>query len=161
MTTRWGVPPQREQWGPKLVGERMIAAVRWAAFSGGRVGPAGIKGSMPAFNPTLDDHLDEGWGLPEIAGDDEPEAKRLRVQATAEQITAHEAALNWPAVYLYPAHEGSARFLCLWVRCKVHKRPFDEAISRRGTISRATAFRLRDRGLSLIAQGLDRDRVRL
>lgn len=65
---------------------------------------------MPALNPTLDDHLDEGWGLPEIAGDDEPgDGKRLVVQASAAQISAYEAALRWPALYLYPAHEGSAR----------------------------------------------------
>lgn len=154
--------PDIETWTPKLVGERMIAALRWATYTGGAVGPAGIRGSMPAFNPTLDDHLDEGWGLPDVAGDEEPgDGKRLVVQATAAQITAHEAALSWPAVYLYPSYEGSARMLCLWARCKVYRRPFDDAIKRRGTISRATAFRLRDRGLSLISQGLDRDKVKL
>lgn len=166
-----------ETWTPKLVGERMVEAVRWAAFTGGKVGPGGIKGSMPSFNPTLDDHLDEGWGLPETAGDEEPgNGKRLVVQATAAQITAYEAALNWPAVYLYPAHEGSARLLCLWVRCKVHRRPFEGAIKARYSrmvqrdgdkaqrewgMSRATAFRLRDRGLSIISVGLDRDGVPL
>ncbi len=153
---------QIETWTPDLVGKRMTAALRWATYSGGAVGPAGIRGSMPAYNPTLDDHLDEGWGLPEAAGDDEPGGgKRLIVQATAAQITAHEAALSWPAVYLYPAHDGSARMLCLWLRCKVFRRPFDEAVKRRGTISRATAFRLRDRGLSIISIGLDKDGVKL
>jgi hypothetical protein len=151
-----------ETWTPKIVGDRMVAALRWATYTGGRVGPGGIKGSMPAFNPTLEDHLDEGWGLPDRAGDDDPEdGKRLVVQATAAQITAHEAALNWPADFLYPAHEGSARMLCLWLRCKVHKRSFDDAIKRRGTISRATAFRLRDRGLTIISVGLDLRRVPL
>ncbi|WP_147373487.1 hypothetical protein [Gemmobacter lutimaris] len=33
---------------------------------------------------------------------------------------------------------------------------FDVAIMRRGTIARATAYRLRDKGLSLILQGLPR-----
>lgn len=153
---------QIETWTPKLAGDRMVAALRWATYTGGRVGPSGIKGSMPAFNPTLDDHLDEGWGLPDRAGDDDPEdGKRIVVQATAAQITAYEAALNWPARYLYPAHEGSARMLCLWLRCKAHKRPFEDAVKRRGTISRATAFRLRDRGLTIISIGLDRDGVPL
>lgn len=151
-----------ETWTPKLVSERMVEAVRWATYSGGKVGPGGIKGSMPAFNPTLDDHLDEGWGLPEAAGDDEPgDGKRLVVQATAAQITRHEAALLWPVRYLHPDYEGSARMLCLWLRCKVYRRPFEDEVKRRGTISRATAFRLRDRGLSIISMGLDRDGVAL
>lgn len=151
-----------ETWTPKLVGERMTAALRWATYSGGKVGPAGLRGSMPSFIASLDDHLDEGWGLPEVAGDEEPgDGKRLIVQATAAQITAHEAALSWPAVYLHPGHVGSARMLGLWLRCKVYRRPFDEAVKRRGTISRATAFRLRDRGLSLISIGLEKDGVKL
>lgn len=152
-----------ETWTPKLAGDRMAAALRWATYNGGKVGPGGIRGSMPSFNPTLDDHLDEGWGLPEAAGqdDDIEPPKRLIVQATAAQITAYEAALSWPAVYLYPAHEGSARMLCLWLRCKVHRRPFEDAVKRRGTISRATAFRLRDRGLTIISMGLDKDGVPL
>lgn len=150
-----------ETWTPKLVSERMVAALRWATYSGGRVGPSGIVGSMPSFNPSLEDHLEAGWGLPEVAGDEEPEQKRLVLNATAAQITSYEDALHWPARYLYPAHEGSARMLCLWLRCKVLRRPFDDVVKRRGTISRATAFRLRDRGLTIISIGLDRDSVRL
>lgn len=150
-----------ETWTPKLAGERMIAAVRWASYSGGTVGPAAIRGSMPAFNPTLDDHLDEGWGLPEVAGDDTPADRRLFLNVTAAQISAHEAALGWPSRYLYPDHEGSGRMLCLWLRCKAHRRSFDDAVKRRGLISRATAFRLRDRGLTMISMGLARDRVPL
>ena len=153
---------QIETWTPKRVGEAMTAALRWATYSGGKVGPAGLRGSMPSFIASLDDHLDEGWGLPEVAGDEEPgDGKRLVVQATAAQITQHEAALLWSARYLCPDYEGSARMLGLWLRCKVYRRPFDDAVKRRGTISRATAFRLRDRGLSIISTGLDRDGVAL
>lgn len=152
----------QETWTPKLAGDRFVTALRWATYTGGKVGPSGIRGSMPAFNATMDDHLDEGWGLPEVAGDDEPgDGKRLVVQATAAQISAYEAALLWPALYLYPAHEGSARMLCLWARCKVYRKPFDDVLKRRGTISRATAFRLRDRALSVISIGLDKDGVPL
>ena len=147
-----------ETWTPKRVGEVMTEAVRWARFNAGQVGPAGIKGCMPAFNPTLEDHLDEGWGIPEVAGENEPDAARpVRRPATPEQITRFEAALHWPTLYLFPRHEGSARILGLWLRCKVHKRPFDAAIKARGTISRTNAYALRDRALSLISQGLDRD----
>jgi hypothetical protein len=149
-----------ETWTPKLVGERMLAAVRWATYSGGPVGPSGIKGSMPAFNPTLDDHLEEGWGLPEVAGDEGFEERKLVLNISAAQVTAHEAALNWPALYLYPSHEGIARMLGLWLRCKVYRRDFGEAVKRRGTMSRASAFRLRDKGLTVISIGLARDRVK-
>lgn len=158
----WGSRATVETWTPDLVSKRMLSAVRWATYTGGKVGPGGIRGSMPAYITTLDDHLDEGWGLPEVAGDEGPgDGKRLVVQATAAQITQHEAALLWPARYLCPDHEGSARMLGLWLRCKVYRRPFDDAVKRRGTISRATAFRLRDRGLAIISTGLDRDGVAL
>jgi hypothetical protein len=149
-----------ETWTPKLVGDRMLAALRWATYSGGPVGPSGIKGSMPAFNPTLDDHLEEGWGLPEVAGDEGAEERKLVLNVSAAQVSAHEAALNWPARYLYPAHEGSARMLGLWLRCKVYRRDFGEVVKRRGVMSRASAFRLRDRGLTTISMGLARDKVK-
>lgn len=155
-------PARVETWTPKLVAERLIDAVEWAHRSGGPVGPSGIKANETfSFTATLDDHLEEGWGLPEIAGDDEPDDRPVRVQLSPEQITAHEAALQWAAVYLIPDYEGAARILALWVRCKALRRGFDAAVDRRGTISRGAAYRLRDRGLSIISQGLDKDEVPL
>ena len=164
-----------ECWTPKLVGSCLIDAVGWARRSGGPVGPASMRGSMPAYNPTLDDHLDEGWGLPEAA--DGPEDERaLFPSPPAGRVTFLEAALEWPARYLYPDHEGSARMLGLWVRCKVSHRPFDDVLRARYSrvvvgedgakvrvwgMSRSSAYDLRTRGLSLISQGLDRDGVPL
>lgn len=154
--------PEPETWTPKIVGDRLIEAVRWVHYCGGRVGPAGMCASGAfAFHPTLEDHLEEGWGLPEVAGDVEEDERSIYRSPTAEQITAYEAALQWPAEYLIPDHSGSARVLNLWVRCKVHNKSFASAITRRGTMSRGAAYRLRDRGLSLISQGLDRNEVPL
>jgi len=147
-----------EQWTPKAVGEAMLEALRWAQWSAGRTGPGGIKTVALPFIASLDEHLAEGWGLPETAGDDEPDPRRLRVMPSPEQISRHEAALDWPRVYLKD-HEGSARILALWLRCKVTKKPFDAAIKARGTISRGAAIQMRDKALSIISQGLDRDGV--
>ena len=147
-----------ETWTPKAVGEAMTAALRWAQWSAGRTGPGGIKTVALPFIASLDEHLANGWGLPETAGDEEPDPRRLRVMPSPEQISRHEAALDWPRVYLKD-HEGSARILALWLRCKIQKRPFDAAIKARGTISRGAAIQMRDKALSIISQGLDRDGV--
>ncbi|KQB17497.1 hypothetical protein LY44_00908 [Rhodobacter capsulatus] len=147
-----------EQWTPKAVGETMIEALRWAQWAAGRVGSGGIKTVALPFVVTLDEHLANGWGLPETAGDDEPDPRRLRVMPSPVQVARHEAALDWPRQYLRD-HEGSARILTLWLRCKITRKPFDAAVKARGTISRTTAYALRDRALSVISQGLDRDGV--
>ena len=147
-----------ETWTPKTVAEAMLEALQWASWAAGRVGPGGVKTVSLPFVVTLDEHLAEGWGIPEVAGDDEPDPRRLRVMPSPEQISRHEAALDWPRAYLRD-NEGSARILGLWLRCKITKRPFDAAIKARGTISKTTAYALRDRALSIISQGLDRDGV--
>lgn len=150
-------PPQT--WTTKLVADRMVEAMRWAIYSGGRVGPAQFRGSLPAFAATLDDHLAEGWGLPELAGDEEPEERRIYRNVSVAQVTAYEAALGWPATYLYPGHEGSARILGLWLVCAAQRSDFEQAVKRRGTMSRSSAFRMRERALTLISVGLTKDRV--
>lgn len=144
-------------WTPKLVGERLVEAVKWAGRSAGPVGPAGLSTVRLAYLA----HLDPDWGVIEVAGDDRPEERQLRIPPTPRQITAFEDALDWPRRYLCPEYEGSARILALWVRCKATRMAFNAAVKARGTIARATAFRLRDRGLSLIAQGLEREGVAL
>ncbi len=140
-------------WTPRLVGAQMIAAVRWVRRYGGAVGPASVRGSMPAFKAGLDDFLDEGWGLPECADDDE-EQRPQEPLPSPEQVSRHIAALQWPAVYLLPRNHGAALMLNLWVGCKAVRRPFDAAVKARGTMSRGAAYALRDRGLSIISQKL-------
>lgn len=69
-----GALPQIETWTPARAGEVMIEAVTWARHCAGPVGPAGYRGRSNVFSlqSSLADHLEEGWGLPEIAGDDDP-----------------------------------------------------------------------------------------
>lgn len=149
--------PQDDGWTPQLVGEQLLEAMRWVR----RTAPAGPRGmvtaALPTVSLTLDDFLAEGWGLPEVADDDEPE-RELVLPPSAKQVSRHMAALQWPADYLCPQHVGSARMVGLWAACRAYRRPFSKAIEGRG-ISRPAAYQLRDKGLSLISQGLTRDRV--
>lgn len=96
--------------------------------------------------------------VPEVA--DPEDVPPMRIRPSAVQVSRHEAALAWPAVYLCPAHHGSARMCGLWATSRAYRRSFDQSLKARG-VGRSLAYRLRDRGLSLIAQGLDRDGVPL
>lgn len=144
-----------EQWTPKLVGEQLVEALIWVRRYGGPVGPASIRSCMPIFKVSLEDHLAEGWGLPEVADDDD--LPPVRVMASPAEVTRHIAVLEWPATYLGLERQGSGRMLGLWAACKARRCSFSKAID--GRISRAHVFRLRDRALSLISIGLDRDGV--
>lgn len=156
---RPGIPGRIETWTPEKVGERLVEALRWAQHAAGRTGASGVVGMrLPEAILSLEDHLAAGWGIPETA-DDPNEERPLRVQLSAAQVTALEDVLCWPARYLCPDHAGSARMVGLWAACKARRSSFDRALKARKTIARATAFRLRDRGLSLIAQRLTRDQV--
>lgn len=126
----------------------------------GRWGPWGFNYVRLPFAATLDDHLREGWGLPEVAGQDEPtEDRPLRILLPPAVVSRHRSALEWPARYLCPDHATSARVVGLWAACKAGKRSFDGALKARGGIARAHAYRYRDKGLSIISQSLAREGV--
>lgn len=78
-----------------------------------------------------------GWGIHETA-DDPNDLPYLRGQPTPAQISRHEAALQWPTVYLAgPGREGTARMVDLWAACKAYRRPFSAAAKDRGGASLA------------------------
>lgn len=81
----------------------------------------------------------------------------VRIRARAAEVTRMERALAWQARYL-DGHTQPARVLAAFLRCKVRRQPFAEAIRAHGW-SRSGAYAARDRGLTLIAQGLNRDGV--
>ena len=143
-------------WTPDLVGEALLDAMRWVRRHGGPAGPRGFRSGQPAYLPTFEELL-EDFGIPERAGDEEEE-RDLILPPTPAQVSRHLAALQWPADFLCPAHIGSARMLGLWAICKVSRRSFAGAVKARG-VARGIAYQLRDRGLSMISQGLDRDGV--
>lgn len=156
-----GALPPTDGWTPKTVGDALVAALEWAQGHGGPVGPRGYKTAALTYVATLDDHLAEGWGLPEVAEDGRPDDDRpLRLMLPPAVVSRHRAALEWPARFLCPDHVGSARMVGLWAACKAGRRSFDGAVKERG-VARSHAYRLRDRGLMLMAVGLDRERVPL
>ncbi len=148
-----------ETWTPKRVGEVLIEAVRWARYNAGPTGPAPIRSIMPVYTPSIFDRLEEGWGLPD-AGDAEEARPRRRGYSPQEAQRLIDA-LYWPAKYAVPELPTSARILNIWLRCKVHRQDFDKAVDRHAGVSRATAYRYRDKALAAISVGLDRDGVPL
>lgn len=149
-------------WTPKRVRETLVEAVTWAKQYAGPVGPASVRGSMPTFKATLEDHLEEGWGIPEVAGDEEDDERPMRVPVEPERADFLMAALSWQAIYLVnKGNVGLARILGLWLHYATARggaSGFDAALKRRN-ITKGHAYRLRDRALSQIAQGLARDGV--
>lgn len=138
-------------WTSKAVKDTLVEAVRWVRYSGGPVGPAAIRSCMPHYAATLDDHLEEGWGLPESA-DDELEVTEMRISPTPERVDELVDALTWISRFVTATNPGSARMLSLWLRCRVERHNFVEALG--GKVSRGHAYRMRDRALSLIAIAL-------
>lgn len=154
------VPPPEACWTPKDVGDQLVAAMTWVRRYGGPTGPRAWGTINLNFRASLNDYLAEGWGLPELADDDETEAEkddRLILPPTPAMVTRHLAALQWQATYLCRDHIASARMTGFWAVSKARGIPFERILQ--GRVSRAHALRLKDRGLSLISQGLARDGV--
>lgn len=146
-----------DTWTPKLVGERLVEAIRWARYNAGPTGPAPVRAAMLAFLPTQGEHDIEGWGHVERQVDDDPPSARRQLRPA--EISALTAALYWPARYSVIEFPSATRVLNLWLRCKVYRGNFDKVIETRREFSRATAYRYRDKALAAIAVGLERDRV--
>lgn len=146
-------------WTPKLVGAALIEAVRWARYNAGSTGPAAVRALYPTYLPSDRDFEDEGWGFKESADkDDDPPPQRR--QYSPAKVSAMLDALHWPGRYAVEGYPGSARILNLWLRCKVHKGNFDKTIEAKGSMSRASAYRMRDRALGAIAAGLMADGIK-
>ncbi len=140
-------------WTPKIVGEELLEAVRWANRSAGYVGPARIKSGMPDLAMISSDRDFDGW--PPMA---DLEARPMRRSLSPARVSQLDRALWWQATYLKD-EPGAARVLKHWVRARLSKgMTFGEAIKRRGW-SRSTAYRGRDKALALIAVGLTNDGI--
>lgn len=126
-------------WTPKLVGEVLVDAAKWSIASAGRTGPA-----------------DDRNGILEKLDPENVTPSRKRMLSPA-RVSLLEMAIHWPTIYL-KGNDGAARVLQLWLRCKCTRYRFGNAVDDKGW-SRATAYRLRDKALSTISQGLDRDRI--
>ena len=148
-------------WTPELVRDRMIEAVRWARYTAGPTGPAPIRSLMPEYRASLEDHLAEGWGLPEKAdGVDEAE-RAIHLRMPPERVDQMIWVLDWCRLYLAKDRPGDAVILNLWLRCRVYRGNFDTALKRRSfAMTRRHAYRMRDRALAHISQRLDKEGFR-
>ncbi len=147
-------------WTPRRVRDCLIEALAWVKRSGGPVGPAGIKSCMPSYAATLEDHLEEGWGLPESADEAETgdgRTKKIFIPPTSDMVEDFVRRLSWVSLYVHPTNPGSARMLALWLRCRIDRRDFGQAVDAL-RVGRSHAYRLRDRGLSMIAAALQAER---
>lgn len=148
-------------WTPARVKDTLSEAISWARRYAGPVGPAPVRSSMPSYKPSLDDHLAEGWGIPESAGDDDDWLAPVELPIDPLRADLLMQSLTWVGVYLINAgHPATGEMVSLWLAHTVSRnnRGFEAALRRRG-VSRGHAYRMRDRGLSLIAQGLTSDGV--
>lgn len=141
-----------DYWTADLVAENLIAAI-------------GMLRQMPDRGP----RLGGGNGWPETlreyedlviqlgAGETFKERNRSRQILTADQVSRVNEVITWQARYLadYP---GPARVLKLWLLSRTTRATF-RALLRRAQIPPATAYRARDRAITLITRGLTRDEV--
>lgn len=147
-------------WTARVAGDQLISALRWARYAAGRTGPAGmVSARLPEAILSDEEFLEMSWGIRETA--DPEDIPPMRIQPTPAQISRHEAVLQWPAIYLVgEGREGSAKMVGLWAACKAYRRPFPGAVKVQG-VPRGMAYQLRDRGLSITSQGLQRDGIPL
>ena len=143
-------------WTPELVRDRMIEAVRWARYNAGLTGPAPARSAIPSYNATLEDHLAEGWGIPENADGVDEASTVLRIPLSPKRVDEMIWVLDWCRLYLAGDRPGDAVILNLWLRCRVYKGNFGVALERLGfALTRRHAYRMRDRALAHISQRLD------
>ena len=144
---------EQDEWTPKLVGEELVEAVRWAYRAGGRVGPAGYGSGMPQMMMSQMDRLAEQW---DIVADQEPVPRRRMLGP--DEVSRAERVLLWQSTYLKDS-PVVAEALAIWIFCKIKKGVrYGDALDRQG-IARATAYRRRDNALAMIAKGLTRDGI--
>jgi hypothetical protein len=144
-----GLDLTRTIWTRDMVRRLLIRAGKWAVETGGPVGPALFKPTMPNYVPTGADRSDPV---------DAPRERRtLRTHPT--RVSLYEDALEWSGRYVVPTMPGPARVLRTYLRCKVLKGVTFEAAIDRKRWTRPTAYRSLNTALDMIVDGLNRDRI--
>ena len=159
-------PPDIEAdglWTRAAVEGRLVEAARVIHRTAGRVGP---RGYTPAWGIEVEaEALATGEKVGMLQAGElgayearlAAERNRYVMGVSQEEMTRVEEAMLWPMRYL-EAYEAPRRALKLFLSCRAQRRRFGSACRARGW-SRATAYRARDRALTLIAIGLTKDRV--
>lgn len=129
-------------WNGSHAGKRLAEAFKVLAMMPGGAGAA--RSAWPTYA------LDE---LPKP--DDEP--PRTRVRASAADISHMEQAISWPGRYLV-GDAGMMRVVQIIAIARAFERDEEAVCKRRGWYL-PTVLRKNRRGLQLIAEALNRDRV--
>ncbi len=133
-------------WDHKMVERRLIEAVTVAERAIRNPSPKGAGAAWPSWLYDFED-------LAGQKAEDNPPPRTV----PRFRINEMEEAIQWQAKYL-ASYQGPARVLRTFLRCKAYRRSFAETVKRKGW-SRATAYRARDKALTIIAFSLMRDRV--
>lgn len=144
--------PIENQWTREMVEERLIEAVRLAEDVIRNPFPDGAKSNWPKHRYEWSDLIAQVE-----SPNDARKYGRLRNTASRKEIENMESALRWQTLYLND-HGGAARVLSAFLRARARRKSFIEIIKKNGW-SKATAYRMRDRALTLIAVGLMRDKI--
>ena len=152
-------------WVPKLVKGRLTQSMKIINAIAGPTGPAGYGASLPrelieAARRRSPDGEHQWWEFTDDGSTHAPP------RWTAARITQAEHEMLWPYHYLgnEPPPRGSdlkpLRVMQVYMFCQLARRviTFDKAC-RKLRWPRGTAYRAVDRGLAVIAMGLNRDRV--
>ena len=126
------------RWDQRHVEVRLCEAMTLLKRVGGSYGPKQFGTAWPAMAAAIE--ASHGG-----SSDDDP------VRVTAPMISAMEAALRWPLLYV--KGEDRARVLQIWLRCQADGRAFDKALRRRG-IADSTGRSRRWQAALQIASGL-------
>lgn len=147
-----------EIWPFDTVKERLLEAARVIERTGGRVAPKGYGSAMPAYLVEWTDLLAQ------VETEEIGRGRNfVRVQTTREEMTRAEEAMMWPWRFL-AAHHAARECLTRYLACRAKRGSWEAACKSwdaAGIRSRRTAFRERDRGITLIAMGLTDARVRI
>ena len=139
--------PIAEQWTAEMVCGRLIAAARTAEAVVHRPGPVQRSTAWP--------QIVRDWAdLMEHKAEDRVRPRRFISRAEVQRM---EEAMLWPTRYVKDQRQRIV--LAEYLRARALRKSFSEAIKRRRW-SRATAYRMRDRALAIIAVSLMRDGVR-
>lgn len=140
--------PVERLWTMEMVADRLVEAVKVAERAIRRPAPSQGAIMWPSWIYTFDD----------IIGHKPEDRVEPRGNVPREVIDRMEEALLWQSQYL-KAEDGPARVLRTYLRCKAYRIPFDKTCKRKKW-SRATAYRARDRAMTIIAYSLMRDGVK-
>lgn len=151
-----------DAWSTDLVRERLEEAFRLVNRTGGRVGPAGYGTTMPAYVHEWGDLIGQAE-----EGTLHEGGNRIRLGATAADVSAMERTLDWRMTYLVN-HPKALHWLDRhldWIAAGKRDRrnrrcTFSEIVKADGSASLASAKRWRNQALTLISLGLTQDGVK-